>query len=71
MLRIGHIQLGLHYLFMFKESSNEDMYKGGMYDVSLHAAGALVCADLNLLQVGNLQDTSGFRKPWGKLILEH
>lgn len=51
---------GQHYLSTFKVSSNEGMYEGDMYDISLHTVGGLAWADPKLLQVENLQDTSGF-----------
>lgn len=51
---------GQHYLSTFKVSSNEGMYGGIMYDISLHTVGGLAWADPKLLQVENLQDTSGF-----------
>lgn len=65
------IQLGLHYLSVFKDSSNEGMYKGDMYDISLHTAGVVARADPKWLQVENLQATSGSRKPCEKPILDH
>lgn len=56
---MDHIQLGLHYLSVFKESSNEGKYKRDMYDISLHTAGALAQADPELLRVENIHVTAG------------